>query len=173
VLFDLGEEEMGREARYEPLYGDLWFNHSSMGCHEWWTSQGLVNWCDYRDGIYESTTAPDRRRSLVWRRPLIHGQCDPTARFYCGDENCYRWNEAAPCSVWFFDRKTGCETAIAKNLPQPPFHYSQWRSYHTDPHPHFSADGEYVIYGTTVLGNMDVALAPVKGLLEAQGASGT
>ena len=157
-----------RLTRYEPLFGDLWFNHNCMSCHEWWSADGLVCWCDYNDGIYECDLA-DRKRVLVWPRPLWHGQCDPARRFYCGDQNPYEPTADNPCRVFFFDRRSGRDVAIASNVGFPPLPRQDWRSYHLDPHPHFSADGRQVVYTTMVRGVPDVAIAPVEGILDKLG----
>jgi len=150
--------------RYEPVLPDLWFNHNCMSCHEWWAPDGMVCWCDYNEGVYECDLS-QRTKQLVWSHPLCHAHCDPTKRYYCGDENPYHRTPERPCRVLFFDRQTGQEIAIASNMALPPLSPDAWRSYHLDPHPHFSADGEYVVYTTTVRGNVDVAVTPVRGIL--------
>ncbi len=154
-----------RGTRFEPVQSDLWFSHNAMGCHEWWTPDGRLQWCDYADGIYE-VDAPGGERRLVWSRPLVHGQTDPTGRYLCGDANPYHWNAARPCSVWVFDRETGREAAVASNLPEPPLPPRERRRYHPDPHPHFSADGAYLVHTTTALGPLSVALVPMAPIRE-------
>ncbi len=153
-------------TRYEPIQPDLWFGRNCMSCHEWWTPDGCIDWCDYQDGIYEVDMTLDwtqRRRKLIWPRPMWHGQADATKRFYCGDQNPYKWD---PCSVWLFDRSTGKDVAIASDLPRPPLNPGDWRAYHADPHPHFSEDGQYVIYTTTALGTLSAAVTPVSSAWE-------
>ncbi len=157
-----------RLARYEPVQPDRWFGHNSMSCHEWWTADGKIDWCDYHEGVYE-VDPDDGRRALVWPRRLVHGQCDPSGRFYCGDQNPYDWSDEKPCGVWFFDRRSGREIAIASRLPEPPVPVADRRGYHLDPHPHFSADARWVVYTTTARGTVDVAVAPVDPILERLG----
>lgn len=150
--------------RFEPLQADLWFNHNSQACHEWWTSSGQVQYCEYSSGIWQvdpRLPIRERDRSLLWSRPLIHGQCSPDERFLCGDFNPYTWNERSPCSVWLYDREADHEIEIAHHLPRPPLPESTRRAYHTDPHPHFSGDGQLLIYTTTALNHLDVALTPL------------
>jgi hypothetical protein len=108
-------------------------------------------------------TAPGPRQAVhVWQGPLCHAHCDATRRYYCADESPYKWDRQ-PCKVLFYDRARGKEIAIASGMPQPPYPRNY---YHIDPHPHFSPQGNYVIYTTTVRGQVDVALAPVAGILE-------
>ncbi|MFP4052984.1 MAG: hypothetical protein ACLFV7_03870 [Phycisphaerae bacterium] len=114
----------------------------------------------WEDRVYEVELA-DRQRKLIWPRTMYHARCDGQKRFYCGDQYPYEWNDRKPCSVWLMDRNTGKDAAIASSLPQPPVPMGRWREYHMDPHPHFSANGNFVIYTTTALGAINVALCPV------------
>lgn len=159
-------------TRYEPLFGDLWFNHNCRSCHEWWTRDGRVCWVDYDDGIYECRPSEHpRQRRLVWRRRLLcHGQCDGEARLFCADENPYEQPPEHPRRVVFFDRATGRETPIAAGLPSPPVPPDDRRSYHLDPHPHFAARDRFIVYTTTARGTVDVALTPVDALRARTGA---
>jgi hypothetical protein len=153
-------------SRYEPLFGDLWFNHNCMSCHEWWTADGRIQWCDYDTGVWEcDPNAVPRTRSLVWPRPMCHGQCDRAGRYLCGDQNPYHRTGDRPCRVFFFDRSSGRDVAIVSAMRLPDLHHSEWRAYHLDPHPHFSPDGRLVVYTTTSRGTVDVAIAPVEGIL--------
>lgn len=151
-------------TRYEPLDSRLWFGQNSKTCHEWWTPEGKVQYCDYDQGIVEID--PDTKQSeIIWPRPCIHGMCDPTNRYLVGDVNCYSWNDKKPCSVWFLDRETGQEKAIISRMPEQPYDWRDFRAYHIDPHPHFSADGSMVIYTTVHDGRATVAVSPVAGNL--------
>ena len=153
-------------TRYEPVFGDLWFNHNSKSCHEWWSADGRVCWVDYDDGVYECELAA-RTRELVWPHHLLcHAQCDAARRFYCADENPYNPSPERPCRVVFFDRHAGREVAIVSRMPLPPLPPGDWRSYHLDPHPHFSPDGQWIVYTTLARGKVDVALTSVPGVRE-------
>ncbi len=154
--------------RYEPVQPDLWFNHNCMSCHEWWTPDGLVAWCDYDQGIYETDVRlpfTERTRTLVWPRPAIHADCNADRTQFVGDYHPYEWTSENPCAVWFFDRRSGREIPIASALPEAPIPPADRRSYHFDPHPHFTPCGRFIMYTTTALGTLDVAITPVEGIL--------
>ena len=154
-----------RQTRFEPLFGDLWFNHNCMSCHEWWTADGKVQWVDYDDGIHEADAYESpRRRSLIWpHRDLCHGQCDRSLRYIVADENPYGRCADRPCRILLLDRRSGRETALCSDAGLPPIaDPADWRSYHLDPHPHFSPDGQAVVYTTCQRGMVDVAVAPVE-----------
>ncbi len=150
----------------EPLHEDLRFGANCMWCHEWWTARGDIQWCDYWTGIWESTVNP-RARTLIWAHPgLIHGQCDPCGTYLCGDENCYRYNAAHPCRLWFYDRAKHRELPIVSGVWPSPFPERDHRAYHIDPHAHFSPDGELIVHTTAARGIVDVALTPTAPLID-------
>jgi hypothetical protein len=157
-------EQGSAQSMFEPLISNHWFRHGTQACHEWWSPDGWACWVDYEKGVYEcDVAAPGPRQAVhVWQGPLCHAHCDATRRYYCADESPYKWDRQ-PCKILFYDRARGKEIAIVSGMPQPPY---PRRYYHIDPHPHFSPRGSYVIYTTTVRGQVDVALAPVAGILE-------
>lgn len=157
---------------YRPLDPELWFGHGSKTCHEWWNHLGNVQYCEYDTGIWEHDVSSGERR-LIWSHPCIHGQVDPTNRYLVSDSGCYHWNERIPCQVHFLDRATGKEIPIVQTMPPQPLPWRDFRSYHLDPHPHFSADGSMVVYTTTALGMPSVALCPVDELVKAARDRGT
>lgn len=153
------------QTLYQPLDPKLWFNRTAKACHEWWSPDGQVQYCDYDHGIFSQDPLDPSSRRLIWAHPSIHGQVDPSGRYLVADEGCYHWNERRPCRVFFFDRESQREIAVVNEMPPQPLPWSDFRTYHIDPHPQFSADGRYVIYTTTALGMPSVALCPVDELL--------
>ena len=151
-------------TRFEPLVPTLWFGHGDKPCHEWWSSDGKVCYTDYEKGAYECDVET-REPVLVWKGPLCHTHCDSTGRFWCADQTPYKWLER-PCEVKFFDRETQKQIDIVRAMPYPPYHRDV---YHIDPHPQMSPMGTHVVYTTTVNGAVDVALAPVDGILAKMG----
>lgn len=157
-----------RLDRYEPLDPNLWFGQNSHCCHEWWTPSGKVQWCDYQEGIWEMDLET-REKQLLWNHPLVHGQSDAAERYLVGDQNPYNWNDQKPCSVWFFDRASQREIPIVSHMPPHPLPWRDFRTYHIDPHPNFSDDGQWVIYTTTAFGSVTLALCSVADLLKQLG----
>ena len=146
----------------EPIFDDLHFGKNCWTCHEWWTPDGRVQWCDYETGIFEADLET-RERQLIWKHPMIHGQTDPTGRFICGDHDPYKWHFDRPCGVYMYDRETGKDIALASTMPLPTAETdgSSLKGFHLDPHPHFSPDSRYVVFTGTVSGRTDVMLASV------------
>ena len=160
-------------ARYEAIMPDIYSRGPRAALHEFWTPDGMVGWCSRRDGVFETDVhlpPSERRRVRVWGRGMTHAHCNGDRTLYCGDTNPYEWSPDVPCGVWFFNRTTGAEVAIATGLPYPEsIPFREKRAYHFDPHPSFTADGRHVVYTTTVFGRLDVAMTPVEHLLEITG----
>jgi len=156
-----------RGRRFEPLRPTDWYARTAKGSHEWWSADGWVCWTDYERGAHECR--PDGGEpTLIWPGPLCHTHCDPTRRYFCADQSPYQW-PARPCEVRFFDRQAGREVHVVTAMPPPPI---DRKGYHIDPHPQFSPCGGLVVYTTTVRGRVDVAVAPVEGILDRLGAGG-
>jgi len=148
-----------KQTIYHNLNPDFWEGHDGNTAHEWWTRDGMVDYINYELGVFEFNPYT-RETTHVWKHPLCHAHCDSQRRYYCADHLTYNWAEM-PVQILFFDRETGKETKIASAMPRPPYPRSP---YHLDPHPQFSPDDEYVIYLSSVLGNVDTALTPTRPL---------
>lgn len=152
---------------YQPLDPTKWFGRNSQTCHEWWSPEGKVQYCDYDRGIIEQDPLDHTSAKVIWDRPSTHGMVSPCGRYLVCDVNPYFWDEKRPCQVWFKDLESGREIPIVSKMPPHGVKAPDVRAYHLDPHPHFSADGQHVIYTTSAGGKMSVALASVSELLKA------
>ena len=149
------------QTYYRPLCPDLWEGHGVNTAHEWWSKDGKICYVDYDNGIFE--VDPDTlERVHAWKRPICHAHCDRTRTYFCGDQTPYLWDRDRALELLFFNRKTNEEKHIVSAMPPPPMPRDP---YHLDPHPHFSPDDSQIIYMTTVLGNIDVAVTPVEQLI--------
>ena len=148
------------QTRFEPISPQDWYRHNTAASHEWWSADGLVCWVDYIAGVFEYDPA-SRETRKVWQGPLCHAHCDTTRRYWCADQSPYTWDRTG-CQVRFYDRERGAERSIVSELPLPPYPRS---AYHIDPHPQFSPRNSWIVYTTTVRGQVDVALTPVGALV--------
>lgn len=158
-------------TRYDPIMPDIYQRGPRAAVHEFWQPDGTVGWCSMSDGVFEADIrrpVTRRERTHIWGRGMTHAHVNADKTLYCGDIHPYEWNPDVPCGVYFLNRSTGKEVAIATGLPYPrSIPLREKRAYHFDPHPFFSADGRHVVYTTTVFDRLDVAMAPVEQLLEA------
>lgn len=143
-----------------PIMPKEWASHGSVPCHEWWSKDGKICWTDYDNGAFVFDTDTEEKEH-VWKRALCHTHCDSTRRFWCADQNPYTWAQI-PCQVLFYDAQTQKESVIASGLPAPAWPRN---AYHIDPHPQFSPSDQYVVYTTTVTGDVTLALCPVEQLI--------
>jgi len=158
-------------TRFEPVRPKDWYGHNSATTHEWWSRDGMICWTDYDKGTFECDPYT-LDTTHVWQHNLCHSHCSSDRRYWCADENPYKW-ATQPVEILFYDRQRGCEKAIVSAMPQPPvssdlFHldppYCSRDIYHLDPHPQFSPQDSWIVYTTTVRGEVDVALTPVEDL---------
>ncbi len=156
-----------KDGIFEPLLPNSWWGHGENGgdliCHDFWGKDGTVCYIDYREGAFECDVKT-RQPIHVWKRSICHAHTNGDRSMWVGDESPYSWH-VKPCRVIFYDRKTNKELDIFSAMPRP--HVRNNSSYHLDPHPAFSDDGEYIISTVTLLdGNADVAITPVEPLVE-------
>jgi hypothetical protein len=131
--------------------------------HEWWSADGVgVFYVDVGWGTGYVDLAADAERRTVWPGGTCHSHASVDGALLVGDINTYRW-DAEPVRVAFYDTANGRETNIVSDWPAPPARASM--GYHPDPHPRFILDDEFVVYTTTVLGGLDLALTRVDELV--------
>ena len=142
---------------YKPLCPDLWESQNANTAHEWYSKDGIVCFVDYAKGVFEVN--PNTREIVhVWKHDLIcHAQSNGDRTKFCADASPYYWKEI-PLKILYFDRTKKSQQEIVSAMPPPPMERDP---YHLDPHPHFSPDEQWIIYLSTVKGNIDVAVTPV------------
>lgn len=143
-------------TRYEIVRPGDWDNQTAHASHEWWSQDGMICWNDYRLGTYECDPYTLEAKH-VWEGPLCHAHCSSDRRLWCADESPYKWNEK-PVEILFYDRDRSEEIRVVSAMPEPPMPRSM---YHLDPHPQFSPRDSWIVYTTSVRGEVDVALTPV------------
>lgn len=146
-----------------------WRGHDDRMSHEWWSSDG--QWaCFVGSHGVEHPSATYRtnvltgKTEMLWKEWHWHAHDWDNGRYLVGDRR-ERGNFFRGCasSVHFCNNDTGREVAVVSHNPE---NIEPGRHYHIDPHPSFSPDGALVVYTTTVLGTIDVALAVTADLLE-------
>lgn len=149
------------QTRYEVVRPEKWDSgHTAHASHEWWSRDGRICWNDYALGTYECDPYT-LEATHVWKRALCHAHCSADRRLWCADQSPYQWNKK-PVELLFYDRESDRESHIVTAMPAPPIPRG---SYHLDPHPQFSPRDSWIVYTTTVLGKVDVAVTPVAPLV--------
>jgi hypothetical protein len=129
--------------------------------HEWWDPDGLHVWyVHYGVGVKKVEVATGKE-FLMWPGRLSHAHSDRTGRYLVAD-----WMESPSnpeCMVLFYDTVSGKKVEIVNRPPLAP-HLTKCT--HLHPHPQFCLHDQYICYTTTVHDRVDVALVPVKELID-------
>ncbi|MBF0244201.1 MAG: hypothetical protein HQL31_02860, partial [Planctomycetes bacterium] len=134
-------------------------------CHEWWDADGEHVWCVFRNETWRVRVADGTIEKIVFPHHCWHAHASRDGRLIVTDE--VRFEKRGYCRgvqshVNFMDRNTGKELLLADN-PEQNNHIG--RNYHIDPHPRFVCGDRYVVFTTTVLGEIDVAIVPTATLI--------
>ena len=99
---------------------------------------------------------------IRWQGGTWHSHCTQDGMYLVGDAN-ERFYRGCPSTVNFLNRHTRRELRILSNPEMPGITGAH---YHIDPHPRFCCKERYVVFTTTVRGQVDLAILPVKDLIE-------
>ncbi len=116
----------------------------------------VISWPleDVRNWVHDPCTGRDEH---VWREPLCHAHASADGRWWCADQDPYRWDQE-PCRVLLLDARSGTRRVVHGGLPPPPVARGPW---HLDPHPQISPDGRFVVWMSTARGRCEVAVTPL------------
>jgi hypothetical protein len=135
---------------------------SNLRGHEWWDSDGDHVWyINYREGT-EKVNIRTGQRTNIWPAGHTHSHSDRSGRYLAGNVN----PQHIDFNLWwvsFFNVATGKEVRIVSEVPMLP---NVWDRYQTCPQPHFCLNDQWIVYTTTVLGRVDVAMVSVAQLVE-------
>lgn len=107
---------------------------------------------------------------------LFH-ECDPWHAHTTMDERYFvydvkmleryggKWYRGCPAAVKFLNRETGKLINIVTEMPEGGTPEKP-NGYHIDPHPRFTENEKYIVFTTTELGSVDLAVAYVDELIE-------
>jgi hypothetical protein len=130
--------------------------------HEWWDPDGEHVWCVWGNDTWRVRVSDGEVELIPFPRHCWHSHSSHNGRLIVGDSNNGFYRGCASL-VHFLNRDTNKVITLAEHAER---HDYSGRNYHIDPHPRFVAQDRYVVFTTTVLGKIDVALVPVSSLLE-------
>ena len=113
--------------------------------------------------LYSSPEPKYQRGEMGWAWQGKVFTSDDGRLLVCDDFS-QPWYRGARTKVHFLNRDTGREITLADN-PAQDNHVG--RNYHIDPHPRFCCNDQYVVFTTSVRGEVDVALVPTEDLVRA------
>lgn len=165
----------GKDTMYPSLF--------SSATHEWWSADGKkIYYVDGRHILRRNLETGAHEVAVDCGRfhnkeelPITawHAYCTADERYFVSDASYYshgglRWWRGCPSKVTFYNTVTDRAVPIVTLNPE----VSEWTPetpcpYHIDPHPRFVLKDKWITFTATVDGRVDVAVAPVKPLLEA------
>lgn len=133
--------------------------------HEWWDRDGKHAWCVRGKETWRTDIATGEVEKIEWPVNCWHAHdsadgryliCDSTEKFYRG----------CPSSVHFHDRQAG---TFLKVIDNPGVDGIAGSNYHIDPHPRFCCGDRFVVFTTTVRGQIDLAMIKTADLMGISG----
>ncbi|MCA9894733.1 MAG: hypothetical protein KC615_17220 [Anaerolineae bacterium] len=144
------------------------FSEPTVVTHEWWDEDGDHVWCIHSSGTWRVNIHTQEVENLEWPVGAWHSHHHPNGKYVVGDARAKGVPFYRGCPSWveFLNRETGqCVRFI--NNPERIDYVGQ--NYHIDPHPRFVGAGQYVVFTTTVLGDVDLGIIPTADLIAATG----
>ncbi|MFO7870216.1 MAG: hypothetical protein R6V03_02150 [Kiritimatiellia bacterium] len=144
------------------------FPNPTRATHEWWDSDGrhvwYIAWQNGHHSVWRASTET-AETAEVWPGTGWHAHDSGDGRAVVADhvDNPGGFYRGAASSVHFLNRETGGTVCVARNPARTDY---AGKYYHIDPHPRFLGGGRYIIFTTTVLGNVDLALVSVDELFK-------
>jgi hypothetical protein len=129
--------------------------------HEWWDPDGRHAWCVWGNETWKVNVFTHQEEKILFPHHCWHSHSSQTGDYIIGDSNS-KFYRGCPSSVHFLNRNTG---RLVKLVDNPEMSTYVGRTYHIDPHPRFSCDDQYVVFTTTLRGEVDVAIARTSDLV--------
>ena len=131
--------------------------------HEWWDADGKHVWCVWGNDTWRVRVADGEVEKIAFPRHCWHSHSSRDGRLIVGDSNNGFFRGCAS-TVHFMNRNTGKVIVLAEHTERTDY---AGRNYHIDPHPRFCCNDRYVVFTTTVRGEVDVAIVPTAELVRA------
>ena len=134
--------------------------------HEWWAGDGKkFYYCCDRYGIYGVDIATGESITVLEGVDPWHCHSTKDDKLFVYDEKKLerygRWYRGCPAAVNLFNRETGKSVKIVTEMPENGHTPDNPNNYHIDPHPRFCCNEKYIVFTTTELGSVDLAVAVV------------
>jgi hypothetical protein len=130
--------------------------------HEWWEADGKHVWCVWKHETLRVRVADGEVESVAFPRHCWYSHSSRNGRLIVGDSNTGFFRGCAS-TVHFMNRDTGKTIVLAEHAERRDYID---RTYHIDPHPRFCCGDRYVVFTTTVRGDVDVAVVPTESLID-------
>ncbi|MGC9467122.1 MAG: hypothetical protein ACP5HS_00895 [Anaerolineae bacterium] len=138
------------------------FSTPTRVTHEWWDPDGEHVWCVWGNDAWRTNIHTQEVEKVAWPNHCWHAHATADCRYMVADSN-ERFYRGCPSKVGFLNRVTDTYVEIADN---PEMSDLAGSTYHIDPHPRFVGGEQFVVFTTTVRGEVDLAVARTADLIE-------
>ena len=136
------------------------------GDHVWWDADGDHVWC-IKGGVatWRVNIHTQAIEDLAWPTGAWHSHHHRSGQYIVGDarDHRVRFQRGCASTVHFLNRESGQSVRIVDNPALPG---RVGARYHIDPHPRFVGNDQYVVFTTTVRGEVDLGIVPVSHLID-------
>lgn len=129
----------------------------TWACHEWWDADGEHIWCVHYNDTWRVRLADAQVETIPFHRNCWHAHSTRDGRLIVCDSH------GSPSLVRMLNRDTGRVLTLTEHDNRQDY---IGRHYHIHPHPRFCCGDRYVVFTTTVRGEIDVAIVPTAALVE-------
>ncbi len=130
--------------------------------HEWWDASGAFAWCVTGNEAWRVAVDTGQVEAVPFPNHVWHAHATRDNACLIADTN-ERFYRGCASGVGFLNRATGRYVKLVDN---PEMHNYIGRTYHIDPHPRFCVGDEVVVFTTTLRGEVDLAVAYTRDLIE-------
>lgn len=140
--------------------------------HEWWSDDGkTVYYCCDNYGLYGVNIETGEDVIVLDGIDPWHAYSTKDDKYFVYDEKKLeryggKWYRGCPSAVNFYNKENGKLIKIVTEMPENGATPENPNNYHIDPHPRFVCGEKYIVFTTTELGSVDLAIAPVDKLKE-------
>ena len=145
---------------------------NNYATHEWWSSDGkIIYYCCDNYGIYGIDVESGEDIAILEGVDPWHAHSNKDDKYFVFDEKRLerfggKWYRGCPAALNFLNRKTGRCVKIVTEMPEIATPDKPCiNNYHVDPHPRFTSNEKYIVFTTTELGSVDLAIAVVEEIV--------
>jgi len=132
-------------------------------CHECWDPDGKHVWCVEDQETWCVCIETGDIERIKFPVNCWHSHCTADGKFIVCD-SMIGSQRGSRSKVSFMNRESSTVITFADNPIRDDY---SGRNYHIDPHPRFCCHDKYVVFTTTMRGNIDVAIVPIESLINA------
>ncbi len=140
------------------------FSEPTRVSHEWWDPDGENVWCVRGKEAWQTNLASRTVKKTGTTAQCWHAHSSRNGDYLVFDSHGQTpFYRGAPSSVYFLNRRSGKHLKIVDN---PEMKGITGPHYHIDPHPRFCCSDNFIVFTTTIRGEVDLAVVRTSDLID-------